>query len=231
MGVGEINGFVFLCMWLVPPAMFVLTGMLMVYLKGYGTSILEGGTHVHYELDKCKDGSSILCLFGIIYPLLSLAYYYFVIGGNVEFGAAICYITFELAGSWVIYGMFTLAGMHSWYEVKEKNMRQQYSMNIDFKDIDLGQYVIRTFKDDYNYSKNYYRLQLKQVYMGKDLTGEYKVLQNVEEWGNSEFWTEDQIKDTLKDYFKTRNLFYVDNENDFGILKVETNKPKIIVIE
>ena len=79
--------------------------------------------------------------------------------------------------------MFTLAGMHSWYQVKENNMRQQYSMNIDFKDIDLGQYVIRTFKDDYNYSKNYYRLQLKQVYMGKDLTGEYKVLQNVEEWG------------------------------------------------
>lgn len=231
MDIENINGFVFLCMWLVPPAMFVLTGMLMVYLKGYGTSIVEGGTHVHYELDKCKDGSGILCLFGSIYPLLALVYYSLVIGGNVGFVAAVCYVVFELAGSWLIYGMFTLTGLHSWYEVKEKNVRQQYSMNINFKDVELGQYIIRTFKDDYNYNKNYYRLQLKQVSMEKDLTGEYKVLLNIEEWGNPEFWTEDQIKDKLKEYFKARNLFYIDNENGLGIIKVEPNKPKVLVIE
>ena len=40
-----------------------------------------------------------------------------------------------------------------------------------------------------------------------------------------------QIKDKLNEYFKAQNLFYVDNESGFGILKVEANKPKILVIE
>ena len=130
----------------------------------------------------------------------------------------------------MIYGIFTQSGIHSWFNVKEKHFRQQYSFKINFDDVEVGQYVVRTLKDRW-YDENPYRLQLKQVHMEKDLTGEYKVLLNIEEFGNKEFWTEDQIKSVLKEYFKARNLFCVGNENGFGILKVETNKPKILVIE
>lgn len=221
------SGFVFLAMWLVPPALFVLTGMFMVYREGCSASLTD--VYVHFDIDKYIDKTNLLCLLGILYPLAMLMYYHFVVGGAVTIAGIFGYTIFELAGSWLIYGLFTITGIHGWYGIKERHLKQKYSMNVDFDDLDVGQYVVRTRKN-HDYQKPY-RLELKQVHIEKDVTGEYKVLNNIESWGNTQFWTEQEIKDTLSDFFKARNLFYIDNENGFGIIQVEQHKPKIIVIE
>ncbi|QDB74068.1 hypothetical protein [Aeromonas phage 4L372XY] len=218
----------FLGMWWVPAVLFMFAGLVLVYTKGYNTSL--DPEFIQRKSVKGEDSTGLLFLLSFMFPCLALVFYGFVLKQPISFVGGVVYVLFETCGSWLMYGIFTQSGTHSWFKVKEKHFRQQYSFNINFDDVEIGQYVVRTLKDDW-YDSSTYRLQLKQVHMEKDLTGEYKVLQNVEEWGNSEFWTEDQIKDKLKEYFKARNLFYIDNESGFSILKVEKNKPKIIVIE
>ncbi|WBF79489.1 hypothetical protein BNNNBJKE_00044 [Aeromonas phage vB_AdhM_DL] len=218
----------FLGMWWFPAVLFMFAGLVLVYTKGYNTSL--DPEFIQRKSVKGEDTTGLLFLLSFMFPCLALVFYGLVMKQPISFAGGVVYVLFEACGSWLMYGIFTQSGTHSWFKVKEKHFRQQYSFNINFDDVEIGQYVVRTLKDDW-YDPSTYRLQLKQVHMEKDLTGEYKVLQNVEEWGNSEFWTEDQIKDKLKEYFKSRNLFYVDNENGAGILKVEKNKPKIIVIE
>lgn len=218
----------FLGMWWVPAVLFMFAGLVLVYTKEYNTSL--DPEFIQRKSVKGEDSTGLLFLLSFMFPCLALVFYGLVLKQPVFFAGGAVYVLFEACGSWLMYGIFTQSGTHSWFKVKEKHFRQQYSFNINFDDVETGQYVVRTLKDDW-YDSSTYRLQLKQVHMEKDLTGEYKVLQNVEEWGNSEFWTEDQIKDKLKEYFKARNLFYINNEDSFGILKVDTNKPKIIVIE
>lgn len=218
----------FLGMWWVPAVLFMFAGLVLVYTKGYNTSL--DPEFIQRKSVKGEDSTGLLFLLSFVFPCLALVFYGLVLKQPISFAGGVVYVLFEACGSWLMYGIFTQSGTHSWFKVKEKYFRQQYSFNINFDDVEIGQYVVRTLKDDW-YDSSAYRLQLKQVHMEQDLTGEYKVLQNIEEWGNSEFWTEDQIKDKLKEYFKARNLFYIDNENGFGILKVDTNKPKIIVIE
>lgn len=220
------NTFVMLGMWLVPPMIFILAGVLLVYSKGYCTTAMEEDPE---GLNGNEIGVTYLLGTGIITPVLCLLYYHFILNLSVSFGGMIGYVMFELVGSWVVYGIFTLAGIHSWFNIKEKHLRQKLAMNVNFDTLDAGQYVVRT-KKSRGYTKPY-RLELMQVHIQQDLTGSYKILLDVEEWGNEQFWTEDEVKKTLSDFFKARNIFQVDNKKGLAIVKVEQNKPKIIVIE
>lgn len=218
----------FLGMWWVPAILFMFAGLVLVYTKGYST-VLDQDFIGKGDI-RGEDSAGLMLLLSLMFPCIALVFYGVVLEQPLSFVGGAVYVVFEACGSWLMYGIFTQSGIHSWFNVKEKHFRQQYSFKINFDDVEVGQYVVRTLKDRW-YDENPYRLQLKQVHMEKDLTGEYKVLLNIEEFGNKEFWTEDQIKSVLKEYFKARNLFCVGNENGFGILKVETNKPKILVIE
>lgn len=211
---------VFLGMWLVPPSIFIMAGVLLVYYKGLYTSSMENSED--------ERGALYLYGIGIIVPLTCLLYYHFSLNLPVSFAGAFGYVLFELIGSWVVYGLFTLSGVHSWFKIKTKHLRQQYGMNINFESFQSGQYVVRTRKDeDYQYP---YRLELKQVHVEQDLTGSYKILKDVEDWGNSEFWTEEMIKDKLQGFFKARNLFTFDG--NLAIVQMpETKQPKIIVLD
>lgn len=225
-----MNTFVltFLGMWWIPAVLFMFAGLVLVYTKGYNTCL--DPEFIQRKPIKGEDSTGLLFLLSLLFPCLALVFYGVVLKQPVSFAGGGVYILFEACGSWLMYGIFTQCGTHSWFKVKEKHFRQQHSFNINFDDVEVGQYIVRTLKDDW-YDNSPYRLQLKQVHMEKDLTGEYKVLQNVEEWGSRWFWEEDNIKNRLREYFKTRNLFYVDDKNTFGIIKVEPNKPKILVIE
>ena len=68
------SGFVFLAMWLVPPALFVLTGMFMVYYKGW-ISTLDDNPFITNNKEKGEDKTHILCLFGFLFPIIALGCY------------------------------------------------------------------------------------------------------------------------------------------------------------
>lgn len=212
-----------LMMWLVPPTMFVLTGLGIVYFTGKSTSLF----HENFHDGKIPDYSGYLAVAGLVFPALALAYFHLVLGYGISLGGSVGYIVFEWCGSWVVYGIFTVSGLHSWFQCKEKHLHQKFYFNLDFDNIDVGQHVVLLTSE--NYKENPYRMELRQCCLEYDFTGSYKILFHVENWYSDEYWTEDQIKEKLKGHFKTKNTYLVDN--NVNIIHNETKTPKVIVID